>query len=101
MSALTGLPSAAELDPIGSARKPAGPRRPRYGTHLFLSVMAVLWLVPLLWTLYTALRPKAETDKYGYFSVGGAYNFDNFSNAWEQAGLGTYFVNSVIITVPT
>ena len=37
----------------------------------------------------------------GYFSVGGAYNFDNFSNAWEQAGLGTYFVNSVIITVPT
>lgn len=71
------------------------------GTHLLLIALAVMWLIPLLWTLYTALRPKAETDKYGYFSVGGAYNFDNFSHAWEQAGLGTYFVNSVIITVPT
>jgi len=56
------------------------------GTHLLLIALAVMWLIPLLWTLYTALRPKAETDKYGYFSVGGTYNFDNFSNAWEQAG---------------
>ena len=50
--------------------------------------MSVMWLIPLGWTLFTALRPKADTDKYGYFSLQGAFNLDNFSNAWEQAGLG-------------
>ena len=29
------------------------------GTHLLLIALAVMWLIPLLWTLYTALRPKA------------------------------------------
>jgi len=74
--------------------------RPRYGTHLFLLVMAAVWLAPLLWTLYTSLRPKEVTDKYGYWSLHGPLNFDNFSTAWTQGQLPTYFVNSIYITVP-
>ena len=82
---------------------PDEPRRKKrhYGTHLVLLALSVMWLVPLVWTLFTSLRPKADTDKYGYFSTGGSFNFDNFANAWQQAGLAKYFVNSVIITVPT
>lgn len=75
--------------------------RPHYGTHLFLIAMALMWLTPLLWSLYTALRPFADTAKYGYFSFGGGYSFDNFVTAWTQAGMGKYFVNSAIITIPT
>ncbi|MGO4383084.1 carbohydrate ABC transporter permease [Specibacter sp. RAF43] len=75
--------------------------RPHYGTHLFLAVMAVMWLIPLGWALFTALRPKADTDKYGYFSLGGAFNFGNFVQAWNQGGFPRYFLNSLIITVPT
>lgn len=74
--------------------------RPRYGTHLFLLAMSALWLAPLLWTLYTALRPKEVTDKYGYWSLHGPLNLDNFSTAWTQGQLPTYFVNSIYITVP-
>ncbi|MFC5502697.1 carbohydrate ABC transporter permease [Lysinimonas soli] len=81
------------------ARRPK--KRPRYGTHLFLVVMAIVWLVPLGWALFTALRPKVDTDKYGYFSLGGAFNFDNFVTAWNQGGFATYFGNSAIITIPT
>lgn len=101
MSTIADVPSAAELDPIGTARKPAGPRRPRYGTHLFLSVMALLWLVPLLWTLYTALRPKAETDKYGYWSLPRSLTLHNFSQAWSQGGMQQSFLNTIYITVPS
>ena len=75
--------------------------RPHYATHLFLLVMAAMWLIPLLWSVYTALRPFADTNKYGYFSVGGHYSLDNFVTAWNQAGMGKYLVNSVIITIPT
>ena len=85
------------LRPVERGRR----RKRHYGTHVILLALSVMWLIPLLWTLYTALRPKAETDKYGYFSVKGVFNLDNFRNAWEQAGLAKYFVNSVIITVPT
>lgn len=78
-----------------------GRSRPHYGTHIFLTVMAVMWMVPLGWALFTALRPKPDTDKYGYFSLGGAFNFDNFVQAWTQGGFPRYFLNSLIITVPT
>lgn len=97
-AAAPALPSttARTSSATGAAR-----RRPRYGTHLFLLVMAVLWLIPLLWSLYTALRPKADTDKYGYFSIAGTYGFQNFVDAWNQGGFPVYFLNSVIITIPT
>lgn len=76
-------------------------KRPKYGTHLFLVVMAALWLLPLLWTLYTSLRPKEVTDKYGYWSLHGPYTLHNFTDAWTQGNLPTYFVNSIYITVPS
>ncbi|WP_375430319.1 carbohydrate ABC transporter permease [uncultured Friedmanniella sp.] len=99
MTATLTPPSRVD-DPLPPSRT-GNLNKPHYGTHLFLLVMAAMWLLPLVWTLFTAMRPKADTDKYGYFSFGGAFNFDNFSNAWVQAGLAKYFVNSVIITVPT
>jgi multiple sugar transport system permease protein len=95
-TAAPALPSARTSSASGPVRK-----RPRYGTHLFLIVMSVIWLIPLLWSLYTALRPKADTDKYGYFSIAGHYDFGNFIQAWTQGGFLTYFGNSVIITIPT
>ena len=89
-----GRRPAAQLRP-GQDRSPAG--RPannkqgkrHYGTHVFLIVMAAMWLVPLGWAIFTALRPKADTDKYGYFSTGGAFNFDNFVQAWTQGGFAS------------
>lgn len=74
--------------------------RRHWGTHTFLIALAVMWLIPLLWTMYTALRPKAVTDAHGYFSTEGPFSLDNFATAWTQAGLATYFTNSVIIAVP-
>ncbi|MFI6072188.1 carbohydrate ABC transporter permease [Actinoplanes sp. NPDC051343] len=74
--------------------------RPRYGTHLFLLVMSAFWLTPFLWTLYTSLRPKSDTDKYGYWSLHGSFNFGNYRTAWTEGQLPTYFVNSLYIAVP-
>jgi multiple sugar transport system permease protein len=91
-----GRPVAAP--PARSAERTR--KKSHWGSYLFLTVMAIMWLIPLAWTLYTSLRPKAATDKYGYFSVGGAFNFDNFSAAWNQGGFINYFGNSLIITVP-
>ena len=37
--------------------------------HAFLIVISLLWLFPLLWTVYTSFRPYGETAKNGYFSI--------------------------------
>jgi multiple sugar transport system permease protein len=74
--------------------------RTRVFSYVFLSITAFLWIIPLVWTLYTSLRPEADTNKYGYLSTGGSFNFDNFSQAWTQGLFANYFVNSAIITIP-
>ncbi len=99
MSAALTTPASVG-DPLPVSERGRKKKR-HYGTHIILIALSVMWLIPLLWTLFTALRPKADTDKYGYFSLGGTFNLDNFGRAWQQAGLGKYFVNSLIITVPT
>ncbi|HET7476910.1 MAG TPA: carbohydrate ABC transporter permease [Dermatophilaceae bacterium] len=89
---------AIRKEPSGPSRI-VGPRT-RLVSYIFLTVTGALWLVPLLWAVYTSLRPEADTRKYGYLSVGGAFNFDNFSQAWTQGGFAKYFMNSAIITIP-
>jgi len=68
-------------------------------TYIFLTALAVLWLSPLLWTLYTSLRPSSATQRLGYFSWGGGITFSNFTTAWNS-GFATYLMNSAYITVP-
>jgi len=75
-------------------------RRGRIASYTFLTATAVLWLVPLLWTFYTSLRPESATQEHGYLSVGGPLNFGNYSAAWKQGGFSHYFANSAIITIP-
>jgi multiple sugar transport system permease protein len=96
---VTATTTAATAPGKTSAARAPRKQSRNVGTYIFLTLMAVLWLIPLLWTLYTALRPNAATTKFGYFSLGGGLTFDNFSTAWNS-GFATYLTNSAIITVP-
>lgn len=75
-------------------------RPARVVLHVFLAVTAVVWLVPLLWAVYTSLRSYADTTVHGYLSWPHGLGFENFGNAWTQSGLPLYFWNSLLITVP-
>lgn len=81
----------------GTVRK--GPRR-RYGTHAFLVAICVLWIFPLAWVAYTSLRPYGETARLGYVSIGGTYNFDNFSRASSGMDLPLHLFDTLIVVVP-
>jgi multiple sugar transport system permease protein len=75
-------------------------RPPRIFLHCFLIGTCVVWIAPVLYALYTSLRPYADTQTHGYVSVGGHYNLSNFTTAWNEADLPLYFKNSAIITLP-
>jgi multiple sugar transport system permease protein len=69
--------------------------------HVFLAGTALVWLVPLLWTVYLSLRPYDETGRRGRaFALPETLNLANYVNAWQQADLPRYYLNTFLITVP-
>jgi len=68
--------------------------------HAFLILTCSVWLFPLLWAVYTSLRPYSDTAERGYVSLPGVLNFDNYLNAWDQAELPHYYLNTLVIVVP-
>jgi multiple sugar transport system permease protein len=67
--------------------------------YVFLTLMALLWLFPILWAVLNSFRDYDYTSAHGYVSFGG-FTIDNYVHAWQQGDFGRHFLNSVIITVP-
>jgi multiple sugar transport system permease protein len=97
---MTVTASAGQLVPAAAVVRRRTTERKHVGSHVFLVIMTVLWTTPLLWAMYTSLRPYSETAKYGYLSWPRHLTFSNFTTAWTQADIVHYFWNSVIITLP-
>jgi multiple sugar transport system permease protein len=72
----------------------------RAALYAFLTSMAVVWLFPLVWAVYTALRPFSDTQQRGYISLPGVLTLDNFINAWNQAQIPHAYFNTLIVAVP-
>lgn len=97
MSSVTTSPQA-----VGRAR-----RHSRVGgivskvlIYLILSIWAAIVIFPMLWALMTSLK----TDQEIFFSpwaLPAAPVFDNFVRAWTTARIGEYFINTMIIVVPS
>jgi multiple sugar transport system permease protein len=89
--------------PVVRVPRPKGARRLtvwRALSQAFMIGATILWVTPILFALYVALRPKTETDRLGYVSVAHHLTLKNFTDAWTQSQMWRFFLNSVIITVP-
>jgi len=75
-------------------------RPSRIALHAFLIVTVLVWASPILWAIFTAMRPYADTSEHGYVSWPRQFNFTNFTNAFSQSGMLHYFANSIIIALP-
>lgn len=67
--------------------------------YLILTVMAVLWLIPLVIIILTALRSQGDLLGNGIFAWPEAIRWENFSRAWGIGNFSTYFRNSAILIV--
>ena len=77
-----------------------GIRRGRVALHAFLITMSLIWIFPLAWTFFTALRPLSDTIVHGYWSWPTSLSFQNFIDGWTNANLGYYYLNTLIVAVP-
>lgn len=61
---------------------------------------SLIFLYPLIYTLLASMKDNVEIFA-NPFGLPQSIGFENFSKAWEQANMGTYFKNSVFLTLVT
>jgi N-acetylglucosamine transport system permease protein len=74
----------------------AGERAVAVSSHTVLGIWSLLVLVPLLWTIVSSFKTTNEIFA-SPFSLPREWQFQNYVTAWRTAGIGTYFLNSVIV----
>jgi multiple sugar transport system permease protein len=84
--------------PLREPRRPMPPRR--LALYAFLTGLAIVWLFPLGWGIYTALRPFSDTQHNGYISFPTTLNVDNFLKAWSQGEFQLHYVSTLVVTIP-
>ncbi|UFJ40274.1 carbohydrate ABC transporter permease [Brevibacillus humidisoli] len=63
-------------------------------TDLAMYVLALLWLFPLLWAMWTAFRPR---EKAITWDLSLEFTFDNFIHVWNSAPFAQYYLNTFLI----
>lgn len=74
--------------------------RTAVGRQLVLLLFAAISLFPPLLVLSTALR-SAQEIKVDPFALFTSFSLQNVVDAWTQGNFGRYFLNSVLLTVPS
>ncbi|MEY2521790.1 MAG: multiple sugar transport system permease protein [Ilumatobacteraceae bacterium] len=82
-------------------RQPRRAKVWRISLYVFLTSMALLWLVPVGGAIYASLRPYSETQKIGIFSLPKSFTIQNYRDAWNQGGMSRAFGNTMFIVIPS
>lgn len=76
----------------------------RWGSAAAL-VIAVLWTVPTVGLLISSFRPEADVKTTGWWTVlsNPSFTLDSYRSVitGSDVNLATYFVNSIVITIPS
>jgi multiple sugar transport system permease protein len=68
---------------------------------IFLMVFAGLWLLPILWTIWSSFRPYSDVLNNGLLSMPHTMNFANYREALQKMAVVKYFINTLIILIPS
>ncbi len=70
--------------------------------YFFLSVMLLLFLVPVYGAIVTAFKSQAEISAGGYWTIPTSFATENFARVMdpEAGNLGLYLSNSFLLTIP-
>lgn len=72
----------------------------RWLGQLALWLFAVSVLAPIVWVVLTSLKSGEEIFRSPW-ALPASPRWENYANAWSQAGIGTTFLNSVLVTLGT
>jgi len=74
-------------------------RLPSPGRVLALALVLIIFVLPPVWLLLSALKPQAEIFQWPPSLFPEQLTFEHFSKTMSRANFGTYFFNSAIVSV--
>ena len=96
-STLTTAPAAGtEQPPQRKVQMSTGERVFGTASHTVLVIWSVIVILPLLWTLVTSFKTTSAIISRPT-ELPKTLNFDNYVHAWTDAGIGSSFVNTIIV----
>lgn len=75
-------------------------RSKKMGIYIFLIIMAVVFIGPMIFALLSSVKDNREIFD-SPFGLPSKYLIENYLVAWTEGRMGTYFINSVFISVST
>jgi multiple sugar transport system permease protein len=73
----------------------------RTGTfHVAMSLLALLWLAPILWVVAMSTRTFDDIAANGVGSLPHSFTLDGYRQAWTDGGELQALINSLLVTVP-
>lgn len=83
---------------VGSKTYPKRRWLGQFSLHSGLLVWGFLCIFPLVWILFTSLKYTHElySDPFG---IPTSWKWANYRDAWVYAKMGTYFLNSLLVTI--
>lgn len=67
----------------------------RVGMYIFLVLCALMFAMPMLFTLLSSVKTKVEIFAKP-FALPEVFKFSNYAEAWTGANMSTYFINSIV-----
>ncbi len=84
---------------IQSATEVSKPRDPvLIGLWLSLVVVALIWLAPFVFIVFTSMKDEVEILTGSAFAPPGDLTWKNYSDAWIKGNFAELFVNSIVIS---
>lgn len=69
----------------------------KIGIYVVLIILAITIIVPIAWVFMASLKENEQF--YGSpWTLPNGLHFENFVQAWQEADMGSYMLNSVIVT---
>jgi multiple sugar transport system permease protein len=69
--------------------------------YILLTLFTLTWLLPVFATLMTSFRTMDDITINGFWSIPQTISLVKFGEAWKQAHIRQYLLNSFIITIPS
>lgn len=73
----------------------------RVASQVVVTILALLWLIPVIMMLTVAMMPSQSRDVLLAGLIVKHPTLDNFARVWNENPLPQFFLNSLIITVPS
>jgi N-acetylglucosamine transport system permease protein len=80
----------------GGRRRSRGDVAVATTSHVLLALWALVVILPLAWVLMSSFK-STDVILSSPLSFPTSFKFTNYANAWQTAGIGSWFVNTVIV----